>query len=114
MKSKNLCSRRKFVADSLKLGAGVFAASSLASAAATAQETNSPWRIGCYTRPWDKYDYRQALDAIAEAGFKYAGLMTTNSDTHLVISVNTTPDEALKVGEECKQRGLGVPAAAAA
>ncbi len=67
------------------------------------------WHIGCYTRPWDKYDYRVALDAIAEAGFHYAGLMTTNSPTHLVISVQTTPEEARAVGEACKERKLAVP-----
>jgi|GEM_PF-3606521 len=34
------------------------------------------WQIGCYTRPWDRYDYRVALDAIAELGFPYVGIMT--------------------------------------
>jgi len=68
-----------------------------------------PWQIGCYTRPWDQHDYRVALDAIAEAGFEYAGLMTTKSDTRLVLSVATTPDEARAVDAECKQRGLAVP-----
>lgn len=67
------------------------------------------WRIGCYTRPWDKHDYRVALDAIAEAGFRYAGLMTTNSATHLVISVQTTPEEAQAVADACKERKLAVP-----
>ncbi len=46
------------------------------------------WRIGCYTRPWGQHEYRVALDAIAEAGFKYAGLMTTKSPNNLVISVD--------------------------
>ena len=38
-----------------------------------------PYMIGCYTRPWAQYDYRVALDAIAEAGYKYVGLMTTKA-----------------------------------
>ncbi len=67
------------------------------------------WSIGCYTRPWDKLDYRVALDAIREAGFKYVGLMTTNSETGLVISVETTLEEAKEVGAECKNRGLEIP-----
>jgi len=68
------------------------------------------WQIGCFTRPWDQHDYRVALDAIAEAGFKYAGLMTTKSEKgNLVISVATTPEEAHQVGLEVKQRGLKVP-----
>ena len=71
--------------------------------------TVGPWRIGCFTRPWAQHEYRVALDAIAEAGFKYAGLMTTKSPTNLVISVETEPGEARKVGEECRKRNLSVP-----
>jgi len=68
----------------------------------------SPWRIGCYTRPWDKHDYRVALDGIADAGFRYVGLMTTRSKTRLVISTATTPEEAQKVGDEARKRGLKI------
>jgi hypothetical protein len=39
------------------------------------------WTIGCYTRPWGEHDYRVALDAIAEAGYKHVGLMTAKSKT---------------------------------
>ncbi|MHC4487867.1 MAG: sugar phosphate isomerase/epimerase family protein, partial [Planctomycetota bacterium] len=59
----------------------------------TRATTDYPWLIGCYTRPWAQYDYRVALDAIAEAGFKYAGLMTE------------------RVGQEAKKRGLALPSA---
>jgi sugar phosphate isomerase/epimerase len=64
--------------------------------------------IGCYTRPWAQYEYRVALDAIAEAGYKYVGLMTTKGKGNLVISVSTTPDEAAQVAEEVKKRNLKV------
>ncbi len=67
-----------------------------------------PWEIGCYTRPWDQYEYREALDAIAEAGYPYVGLMTAKSKTGLVISVETTPEEAAQVGEEVKKRKLEI------
>ena len=73
------------------------------------EDGGKQWRIGCYTRPWDKYDYRVALDAIAEAGYQHAGLMTTNSPSRLVISVDTTPEEAEAVAEECRSRNLSVP-----
>lgn len=66
------------------------------------------YQIGCYTRPWADYDWRVALDAIAEAGFKHAGLMTSNTKDHLIISAATSVEEAHTVGEECKKRGLGV------
>ncbi len=68
----------------------------------------SPWRIGCYTRPWDKMDYREALDAIAQAGFRHAGLMTTNTKSRLVLSVDSTDDDDVRAGDEAKRRGLSI------
>ncbi|MFO8012201.1 MAG: sugar phosphate isomerase/epimerase [Phycisphaerae bacterium] len=88
------------------------AAASLATASrtdASAQAPQDRWQIGIYTRPWDTFDWRVALDAIAEAGYRYAGLMTTKSKTRLVISADTTLEEAQTVGEECRKRGLAVP-----
>jgi len=103
-------SRRAFLERSARVAATGLAGSYVTSlsASASGQSTDGPWQIGCYTRPWDKYDYRAALDAIAEAGFKYAGLMTTSSKTHLVISVDTTLEEAQQVREEVKKRNLQV------
>jgi len=112
MNSFEELSRRRFLGRTLKLGAAGFAASCAAtscSSTMTGSTTESPWQIGCYTRPWANYDYRVALDAIAEAGFKYAGLMTTKSKTGLVISVFTTLEEAEQVGREVKKRGLKIP-----
>jgi sugar phosphate isomerase/epimerase len=74
-----------------------------------ASETKERWQIGCYTRPWAKYEYRVALDAIAEAGFKYVGLMTAKTKNNLVISVETTLEEAEQIGQEVRKRGLKVP-----
>jgi sugar phosphate isomerase/epimerase len=73
------------------------------------KQADPPWQIGCYTRPWDQQECRVALDAIAKAGYKYVGLMTTKSKTRLVISVATTVDEARRVGAECAKRGLKIP-----
>jgi sugar phosphate isomerase/epimerase len=101
-------SRRDFLDRTLKIGAAGFAASCTIGPA-TAAAAGDRWQIGCYTRPWAKYDYRVALDAIAEAGFKYVGLMTAKSKTNLVISAATTLEEARQVGEEIRKRGLKVP-----
>jgi len=103
-------SRRAFLEQSAKVAATGLAGSYVTSlsASASGQSTDGLWQIGCYTRPWDKYDYRAALDAIAEAGFKYAGIMTTKSKTGLVISVATTLEEAEHVGKEVKKRNLQV------
>jgi sugar phosphate isomerase/epimerase len=62
--------------------------------------------IGIYTRPWAEHDYRVALDAIAEAGFQYCGLMSAKGG--LVLSRATPLEEAGKVGEEVKKRKLRV------
>jgi sugar phosphate isomerase/epimerase len=67
-----------------------------------------PYMIGCYTRPWAQYEYRVALDTIAEAGYKYVGLMTAKGKNGLVVSVATTPEEAAQIAEEIKKRHLKV------
>mgnify|MGYP000725348454 CR=1 FL=1 len=97
--------RRMFLKSSVAGCAGW----AVAQGAGASETKEAPkWRIGCYTRPWDQHDYRVALDAIAEAGFRYAGLMTTKSESRLVVSVKTTPEEAQTIGEECRKRNLKV------
>lgn len=117
MKSSDQLSRREFLGRTVRLGTAGLAATCAASSPTLARKSGGPavrrpfrdWQIGCYTRPWSQYDYRVALDAIAEAGFKYAGLMTAKSKTGLVISVSTTLEEAEQVGQEVKKRGLTIP-----
>ncbi|MGB2808167.1 MAG: neutral/alkaline non-lysosomal ceramidase N-terminal domain-containing protein, partial [Sedimentisphaerales bacterium] len=109
MNSIDQLSRRHFLGQTVKLGTVGFAASCSVTLPTLSKNSDSPWQIGCYTRPWGQHDYRVALDAIAEAGFKYAGLMTTKSKTGLVISASTTLEEAERIGEEVKKRGLAVP-----
>ncbi|MEN6425905.1 MAG: neutral/alkaline non-lysosomal ceramidase N-terminal domain-containing protein [Phycisphaerales bacterium] len=110
MASQRRVTRREFLDRSVKTGvAGVLATWVASGASRTAQAAQrSTYQIGCYTRPWAQYDYRVALDAIAEAGYKYVGLMTTKSPSGLVISVSTTPEEAAQVAQEVKKRGLKV------
>ena len=108
MKTNSVVTRRHFIKATATFAiAGM--AKSLPTRAATQPAASGPWQIGCYTRPWDQHDYRVALDAIAEAGFKYCGLMTARSKTGLVISTATTVEEAAQVGDEVKKRGLKVP-----
>ena len=104
--------RRDFLERSLQLGAaglmvGPLALASAASAAGDAG--NNGWKIGCYTRPWSQFECRVALDAIAKAGFKYAGLMLAKSKNNLIISVDTTAEEAHATAKDCQDRGLKVP-----
>lgn len=67
---------------------------------------SSPWKSGAYTRPWAQHDYRVAFDSIAEAGFKYVGLMSDKSGP--IISIKTSPERAASISEEAKSRGLGI------
>ena len=109
MSSLDQMSRRDFLDRTLKVGAAGLAAS-CATGPASIAATGDRYQIACYTRPWAQYDYRVALDAIAEAGFKYVGLMTTKPKTNnLIISVSTTLEEAEQIGQEVRKRGLKVP-----
>jgi sugar phosphate isomerase/epimerase len=104
MRSDSL-SRRGFLGRTLQVGVAGWSLANVrkANAAAGTKET---WQIGCYTRPWGNQDYRVALDAIAEAGYKYVGLMTAKGG--LVISTATTIEEAVRVGDEVKRCDLKV------
>ncbi len=109
MRALKQASRREFLAGSLAAGAfGTRLIAAETRPSAETQEKQDTWQIGCYTRPWGEHEYRVALDAIAEAGFKYVGLMTAKSPTNLVISSATTPEEAAAVGQEVQKRGLRV------
>lgn len=106
--------RRRF----LRTTGSAVTASLLAPTAGAAPEP-SPWKIGCYTRPWDKHDYRVALDGIAEAGYRHVGIMTSKGTRWIMITVETTPEEAAAIGASVRERGLktlsvygsGIPAA---
>ncbi|MGM0488639.1 MAG: sugar phosphate isomerase/epimerase family protein [Planctomycetota bacterium] len=113
MATTNTMTRRRFLGRTFKGGVAGFVGSSLMGRpvhAGQQEPADSAWRIGCYTRPWDRHHWRVALDAIAEAGFKHAGLMSTTVEQRgLVISVKTTPEEARRIGEEARKRGLEIP-----
>ncbi|MDI9381218.1 MAG: sugar phosphate isomerase/epimerase family protein [Verrucomicrobiota bacterium] len=95
-----LINRRTFIEHATILAAGSVVP------LASGESASGGWQIGCYTRPWDHYDYRVALDAIAEAGFKYAGIMTAKGRSWVMINPETTSEEAARIGWEVAQRGL--------
>jgi sugar phosphate isomerase/epimerase len=99
--SCSLLTRREFLCAKAALG---FAQVAMARNAFA--DTDPPYQIGCYTRPWDQFDYRVALDGIAEAGFKYAGLMTAKGKSWILINVDSTPEEVTEIANEVKQHGL--------
>jgi sugar phosphate isomerase/epimerase len=107
MKTTPNLSRRDFLLRTARWTGAAALAAATASLDPRAAENPAPaWQIGCYTRPFDKFDWRVAYDAIAEAGFKYAGLISTKGDNWIMIRVNTPLEEAQLMGEEARKRGL--------
>jgi len=94
-------SRRDFIRSSSLLGIAA-----LAGPLGTLAGPGPGYQLGCYTRPWDKFDYRTALDGIADAGFHYAGIMTAKGKSWVIVTVDSTPDEVAAIAREVKQRGL--------
>ncbi len=101
MKSSPQLSRRDFLVATTVLAVGP-ACSGLGGVGTS----ESDYQLGCYTRPWDQFDYRVALDGIAEAGFKYAGIMTAKGKSWVIITVDSTPEEVATIAEEVKKREL--------
>ena len=103
--------RRRFLGRTLAAGAAGLAAPQLAAATAIGGPPylqDRGWLIGCWTRPWAKEDYRVAMDAVAEAGFKYIALTGAKTKTRRVIAPATTLEESRQVGEEAGKRGLTI------
>jgi sugar phosphate isomerase/epimerase len=113
MATQDSVTRREFLGRTVTLGAtGLLGSQLLARSthAAPGDSAKSAYRVGIYTRPWDRFDYRTALDAMAEAGFKHAGLMTTTTEgRRLVIQADLTTDQCARIGQEVKSRGMTIP-----
>lgn len=100
-------SRRRFLRQTLLAGGAACVAAQSLGCRSPGGNAGRGWQIGAYTRPWDQWDYRTALDGIAEAGFKYAGIMTAKgSKGWLVLTVDSSLEEAAEVGAEVRKRGL--------
>ncbi|MGD0260133.1 MAG: sugar phosphate isomerase/epimerase family protein [Verrucomicrobiota bacterium] len=110
MSATNPISRRSFLAATVKLGAAGLAASTVESlvAADTGAARKPAWQLGCYTRVFDQFDCPVALDAIAETGFKYLGLMNTKNMQGAMIKAATPAEEVQAMSDAAKKRGLKV------
>jgi len=91
--------------DLLRAGSAALAAG-LASPRAGVAADDAAYQLGCYTRPWDQYEYTAALDGIAGAGFKFAGLMTAKGKSSVVVNVESTPEDVAAIAQEVQKRGL--------
>ena len=86
--------------------AGAVAAGAMARTLVAAEP--AAYQIGCYTRPFDQAEYRETLDAIAEAGYKYCGIMTAKGKPWVIVNVSSTDEQVAQVAQEIKKRGLKV------
>ena len=89
-------------------GLAVSRVESLFSADVGGATPKAGWQIGCYTRAFDQFDYPVALDAMADAGFKYVGLMTTKIKQWVMIKTTTPIAEVRAMNEKARKRGLKV------
>lgn len=52
-------------------------------------------KLGCFNRPWNKWDLARALKGISQAGFEYVGLLRQKGQ--FVISGHSSPEEVQAV-----------------
>lgn len=100
-----IINRRDFIASWFITAASLYFSNNLNSAAPSPKYD---FRIGCFTRPFDDWELEKALDGIANAGYKYCGIMTAKGKSSVVITPQTKIDEAEKIGKLAKSRGLTI------
>lgn len=100
MRSMN---RRTFL-QTATVGAPALASLSWTSAWA-AEKTN--WPIGCFNRAWTKWNYDDALDGMAAAGYKLTGLLSGHRGEAFTSSA-ATPEYLEGLKKRLAQRGLAV------
>ena len=88
--------RREFI--------GVIGTAALSTIAARAAEKVS-WPIGCFNRAWTKWSYDEALDGLAEAGYKITGFLTPQGGEAFTSSA-ATAEYLTKLKTRIAQRGL--------
>jgi len=63
------------------------------------------WPIGCFNRPWTKWSYDDALDAIKAAGYRWTGLLTATKSEPF-IAASATPEYLAALKQKIAARGL--------
>lgn len=85
---------------------GVVALASLPLMSALAAEKLA-WPIGCFNRPWGKWNFDLALDGMREAGYRLTGLLGGHRGETFTAS-NATPEYLDRLKQRIAQRGLAV------
>jgi len=66
---------------------------------------NAQWPIGCFNRPWTKWSFDQALQAIKTAGYKTTGLLSRTKDEPF-IGAEATPSSIENLQQRITASGL--------
>lgn len=82
----------------------VCGSAALAGVATRAAEKMS-WPIGCFNRAWTKWSYDEALDGIAQAGYKITGFLTPQGGEAFTSSL-ATPEYLASLKKRIAERGL--------
>lgn len=67
--------------------------------------SNDRWSIGCFNRPWTKWSFDQALQAIQSAGYKTTGLLSRTNDEPF-IGAEATPEYIENLRQRITASGL--------
>ena len=71
-----------------------------------AQRSRGPrWPIGCFNRPWTKWDFDATLKGIREAGYGIVGLLTTTKEDPFIGS-DATPEYLQNLKKKIGSHGL--------
>jgi len=84
------------------------AAAPLALAVSSRAAPPPGFAVGCFTRPWADLEPEGALDAIAEAGFSVAGLMSAKGG--IIVTAEATPARIGAVAAHARSRSLSISA----
>ena len=95
-------SRRRFLAAT---SAGAVAALWPRAAAAAPKTSGPRWPIGCFNRPWTKWSYDEALEAIQAAGYQWTGLLTPTK-AEVFTHSTATPEYLASLKQKIAARGL--------
>ncbi len=76
------------------------------SRADSAQRSKGPrWPVGCFNRPWTKWDFDTTLKSVREAGYGIVGLLTTTKQDPFIGS-DATPEYLRNLKKKIAAHGL--------
>ena len=102
MKPAMIITRRDFV-----VSASAAATVAMLPFSALGAQKSAParWPVGCFNRPWVKWSYDEALDAIKAAGYGWTGLLSTTK-TEPFTGATATPEYLAALKQKISARGL--------